>query len=353
MSEDKKPKILVVDDQRIVRRIITTLLEKENYLVEESDNGYDAIEKINKTEYDLIITDIMMPEMDGYELCKLIKDNPLYTDIPVIIITSKNTVDDLSQGFEAGANDYLPKPFNNKELLLRIKNNLKLRFLQNEIKEKNKYLSKELEKATNDIKNNMLKSIMTLSRAIDAKDHYTYGHCDRVISYTYVLSKKLNLSKVAINNLKIGAVIHDIGKIGISDTILNKPGKLTKEEFEIIKTHPSIGYEIVQPLGLDHAIIDMIIHHHERWDGTGYPHGQLNENILLETRILSLADVYDALRSKRPYRDILSFEETKKIITDWSGSHFDPELVKIFFDNIDEIHAIERDFKNCKLEENL
>lgn len=341
----KNQKILVVDDQNLVRNLIVNLLVKEQYEVEQVTSGKEALEKIEEYSYDLIITDIMMPEMDGYELCQKVKENENHKTVPIIIITSKNSVEDLSKAFEVGANDYIIKPFNSKELILRVKNNLQIQYLQKELQIKNKCLEKDLETATNYMKNRMLRSILTLSKAIDAKDHYTSGHCDRVFEYSAVLARKINLSKKNIENLKIGAIIHDIGKIGIPDTVLNKPGKLTEEEFDLIKTHPKVGADIIKPLGLDSSIIDMILHHHEMWDGKGYPDGQKGEDILIETRILSLADVYDALRSKRPYRDTLPFEKTKSIILDWRDAHFDPVLVDLFFEHIQEIHKIETKYK--------
>jgi putative two-component system response regulator len=307
-----KPKILVVDDEEIVVELHKKLLLKNGYDVVVARNGIEALDKVNSEDVDLILTDVFMPQMDGLQLCDKLKNDEKTNLIPVVMLTGADDFDHRIRGIETGADDYLAKPVRPRELYARVKSLLRI-----------KSLTDSLESAET--------VIFSLANAIEAKDHYTRGHIDRVSALAVGLGEYLGVDKDDLGSLKKGGALHDIGKIGVKDTILVKPGRLTPEEFEEIKKHPEIGEKICRPLHSLEPVLPIIKHHHEKHDGTGYPSGLGGDEIPLLARIMSIVDVYDAFTSQRAYRDALTYEQTMQILKkETEAEKFDPVLFKGF-----------------------
>ncbi len=305
-------KILVVDDERAVVEVHRKLLEKDGYQVIVAYDGAEALAKVSSESPDLILTDVSMPEMDGLELCRKLKNGENTGLIPVVMVTAMDDFDNKIRGIETGADDFLTKPVRSRELYARVKSLLRI-----------KSLTDSLDSAET--------VIFSLANAIEAKDHFTKGHTDRVSSLAVNLGKYIGLSQQDINTLRKGGVLHDIGKIGVKDTILNKPGKLTDDEFAEVKKHPETGENICRPLRSLEPVLPIIKHHHEKYDGSGYPSGLVGEDIPLLARIMAIVDVYEALSSRRAYRDALTHAETMKILSEETADgKFDPVLLEKF-----------------------
>lgn len=315
----RKPKILIVDDVPLNLKILETILALENYYIIKAEDGYSALHCVAKQKIDLILLDAMMPNMDGYEVCQRLKMNEKTRLIPVIMITSFDDTVLRIKGIEAGADDFITKPFNKPELLARVKSLINFNHL-------NKYLA--------DIKNVLL----SLAVAVEAKDNYTQGHVERVANIAMSLGQKLKLPQEEIESLWFAGVLHDIGKIGIPDGVLNKSGKLNNAEWEMMKTHPEIGYKICLPLkNTLGSALEAIRHHHERLDGSGYPNGLRAELISEIVRIMSIADYYDALTTDRPYRRKLSKEESLEILKEEARSgKLDARIVDMLIEMVSE-----------------
>ncbi len=305
-------KILVVDDERAVVEVHKKLLEKRGYEVIVAYNGVEALSKVASEAPDLVLTDVSMPEMDGLQLCDKLKKDKCTGLVPIIMVTAMDDFDNKIRGIEIGADDFLTKPIRPRELYARVRSLLRI-----------KSLTDNLESAET--------VIFSLANAIEAKDHFTKGHIDRVSSLARNLGKHIGLSQEDINTLEKGGALHDIGKIGVKDTILNKPGKLTAEEFEEVKKHPEIGERICRPLHSLEPVLPIIKHHHEKYDGSGYPSELAGEDIPLLARVMAIVDVYDALRSKRAYRDELPHSDSMKILKEETlNRKFDPLLLAKF-----------------------
>lgn len=328
--------ILVVDDDPSIVHILKFNLEKIGYTVFGAENGRQALELTGKHLFHLIITDVMMPEMDGDELLAKLKHNKNTCDIPVIYLTAKKNDKDKVRGLSSGADDYLPKPFSVEELLLRIKKlfSYKDRITGAEIKfaetKKLLDLSKEdLAVAYKQLEQLMVESLESLITALEARDPYTRGHSERVASFCRQITSLMQLPDQ--ESIVVAARFHDIGKIGISDAILhNEKAKLTDEQRNIIMSHPVKGAEILERISLLVGIIPAVKHHHEKYDGTGYPDRLKGEDIPLAARIISIADAYDAMRSTRTYRNTLDDDFALNELRKFSGTQFDPDIVNIF-----------------------
>ena len=322
-----KPKILIVDDTPQNISVLRNLL-KDDFIVKAAKKGEDALYLAENDPPDIIILDILMPGMNGFEVCKTLKQLPKTAHIPVIFLTSLSDEDDEGMGLSLGAVDYITKPFKPAVVKSRIQNHL-------DLKKHRDHLENLLLERTDEV-------IARLGIALEYRDEETGFHTKRIMEYSRVLATKYGLSQGEAEILVHASPMHDIGKIGIPDSILLKPSKLTDEEYKIIQTHTTIGAKILK--GGNSALIrtaeKIAASHHEKWNGTGYPMGIKGENIPIEGRIVGLADVYDALRSKRVYKPSFSHLLSRDYIEKESGKHFDPKLVNIFLENDSEFNKI-------------
>ncbi len=313
MNNQPQSKILVVDDAVENIKLVTEILNrpKNEYHIEAAGDGYEALEKVKKFDPDLIMLDVVMPGIDGFEVCRILKEDQKTRLIPIVMITALDSQQDRLRGLESGVDDFISKPFNVYELLARVKNLLKLR----------SYIS-ELEHAE--------QVIFSLARAVEAKDNYTEGHCERLSILAQHLGTELQLADEDLIVLKRGGILHDIGKIAIDDSILLKPGPLTAEEFEIIKTHPEIGENICRPLKTLKPVLPIIRYHQERFNGSGYPEGLAKHEIPIHARIIGLVDCYDALTTDRTYRKALPSEFAIRIMNkETEAGLWDPDFFKL------------------------
>ncbi|WMN61419.1 two-component system response regulator [Pseudoalteromonas xiamenensis] len=321
-----KPQILVVDDEPANLRVLKQILQ-DDYRLSFAKSGEEALRLVNNSKPDLILLDIMMPDMTGLEVCKALKSTLPTQTIPVIFVTALNEESDEAQGLELGAVDYITKPVSAAIVRARVKTHLSL-------------------VQADTLKETRLQIIQRLGRAAEYKDNETGMHVMRMSYYSQALARAYGLCETHAELLLHAAPMHDIGKIGIPDNILLKPGKLTDEEFEIMKSHPQIGADI---LGEDDSDIlkmakTVALTHHEKWDGSGYPNGLAGDAIPIEGRIVALADVFDALTSERPYKKAWTIDEALTFIRDQSGRHFDPKLVVLFDKVLAEILEIKGRF---------
>lgn len=315
--DDIKPnaKIMIVDDSRLSADLLRQIIQPMGYNVVIAYDGKSALDMIAKEKPDLILMDIMMPQLDGFELCERLKSDEKTRLIPIIMITALSDLSDKVKGIEVGADDFVTKPFNDTILFARIKSLLKT-----------KYLNEELENAE--------MVITSLAHSIEAKDPYAEGHCERLGEYSEALARHLGIPDEYVKALKRAAILHDIGKIGIPDAILLKPGPLTAEEWKVMKLHPIIGERICKPLHSLAPALPIIRHHHEKWNGTGYPDGLVGEQIPITARILQVVDVYDALTTNRPYRVAMSKADALKTLLleadkGWWDKEITEEFVKV------------------------
>jgi len=287
--------ILVVDDELANRDLLVELLELQGYGTVTAVDGQAALEEFARTKPDLVLLDVMMPRVDGVEVCRRLKKNPESRLTPVVLVTALSAKDDRVRGIEAGADDFLNKPVDRIELLARVRSLLNL-----------KSYTDELERAES--------VVFALARSIEARDPYTGGHCERISNYSERLGRRMGLPEEQIVALRQGGIVHDIGKIAVPDTILLSPGKLTPAEWEIMREHPKIGESICKPLSSLRLVLPIIRHHHERLDGSGYPDGLKGDQIPLTARIMTIVDIYDALTVRRSYRNASPPEEALGII---------------------------------------
>jgi putative two-component system response regulator len=275
--------ILVADDQAANRELLDELLTAQGFRVVTVPDGAAAVEELSKTQVDLVLLDVMMPHLNGFEVCQKIKSNPETYLIPVVLITALSDKQDRIEGINAGADDFLTRPVDRAELLARVGSLLKL-----------KQRTDELERAE--------AVLFTLARSIEGKDPYTHGHCERLSEYSARLGEHLKLSEGQLIALRRAGVVHDVGKVAVPDSILLKPGRLTEEEWKVIREHPVVGERICAPLKSFRLVLPIIRHHHEKLDGSGYPDGLRGDAIPITARILQIVDVYDALTTERPYK---------------------------------------------------
>ncbi len=281
---DDRPRVLIVDDDRRNIKLLEGYLVPQRYDVLTAHSGEEALTLLGKSEVDLILLDIMMPGLDGYEVCKRVKTIENTRFIPVILITALDDLQAKVRGIEAGADEFLSKPANREELLARTRALIRVR---------------ELNRNLVSVEN----ALFSLAGAVEAKDQYTLGHTQRVASMAEALGKRLGLNDKEIFALRLGGILHDVGKIGIAEEILNKPGKLEPDEWKKMKAHPEIGYQICLPMKSNLGLaLDVIRHHHEKLDGSSYPDGLKGDEISLAARIMCVVDIYDALNTERPYR---------------------------------------------------
>ena len=306
--------ILVVDDNPGDARLVRMLLTEEGYTVDTAVNGKEALEVVTRVEPDLVLSDVMMPEMDGFELCRALKSDPATRLIPFVLITGLHDVEDKIKGIDAGADDFLPKPFNFDELTARVRSLVRL-----------KRFTDELESAES--------VITSLALTIEARDRYTEGHCERLARYSTALGAELGLSQDDLSALQWGGILHDVGKIGVSDTVLQKPASLTLSEYQAMKLHTVIGERLCGELHSLRRVRPIVRYHHERLDGSGYPDGLHGDDIPMIAQIMGIVDVYDALTTRRPYRDALKAEVAFDMLLEEAGKGWRRrDLVEAFID---------------------
>ena len=346
MSE--KPTILIVDDTPANLQLLTGLL-KEEYHVKVANNGIKALSLAEASPPDLVLLDIMMPEMDGFEVCRRLKNSFVTCDVPVLFLSDKNSPEDEEMGFSVGAVDFIHKPISPPVVNARIKTHLKIK-QWGDMLNKNKWLEAEIQRRLNEVHKIQEAFMMVMVSLAEFRDECTGLHIVRTKKYVEMLAEELSkqhkyrdvLTPEVIELWGRSAQLHDIGKIAIPDAILLKPGKLTDEEFEIMKTHTTRGYDILKQAGCllecDEdaksnfltCSMEIALYHHEKWNGRGYPSGLAGEDIPLSARLMAVADVYDALRSARPYKAAIPHQKALDILIKDAGSHFDPSVIDAF-----------------------
>jgi len=336
--------ILIVDDVPANLTLLSNMFKEKGYRVRPVPSGKLAFKALEHEAPDLILLDITMPDMNGFEVCRILKEDSRFRDIPIIFISALTETLDKIEAFKSGGVDYVTKPFQFEEVEARVETHLKLRRYQT-------HLEELVAEQVKDISDSQISTIFALSKLSESRDTDTGKHLERVQIFTRILANKLSqdepynriIDADFTKNIFNASPLHDIGKVAISDQVLLKPGKLTTEEFAVMKTHSLLGaatLEAVRENYPKNPVINMGItiarSHHERWDGTGYPDGLKGEDIPLAARIMSIADVFDALRSKRCYRGSQSGDQVRENIVEGSGTQFDPALVKMFLLLADE-----------------
>ncbi len=345
-SDDVKNKILIVEDEEMNIVLLEDVLEDEGYETITARNGKEGVEVAAKEFPDLILMDIMMPVMNGIEATNELKSNPLTKDIPVLMLTALSDSKSKKAAVKAGASDFIGKPINIEDLLNTIKIYLKRKDFAVYKKQYSTELEKtlaqkneELKKAYIKVKNLSLEALQLLSKTAEYRDDITGKHTKRVGKIAKIIAQDISDDETFIENIEYAAALHDIGKVGIPDSILLKPGKLTEEEFGIMKRHTIIGKDILSNSESDmiKMAAEVAHRHHEWWNGNGYPDGLKGEQIPLAARITAIADVFDALSSKRQYKPAFSYEKSFEIISQEVGTHFQPEIFEVFKKRYDEI----------------
>jgi|GEM_PF-244241 len=327
----KETLILVVDDAEINLKIAEKIISRE-YSVECVSSGEDCLAYLMDHNPDLILLDLHMPELDGFEVMEKLKASANWKDIPVIFLTADSDHDSEIQGFELGAMDFITKPFVAEVMMKRVARVLELSTLQKNLVSEVKKQTAVAEERREKVEQMSIRMIQAFATTLDAKDAYTNGHASRVAQYAAALAKKLGWDAERIESLKSAAILHDIGKISVPDRVLNKTGRLSDEEFGMIKAHTLVGSDILEKTGLFDFAQDVARHHHERYDGTGYPDRLSGENISCEARIVGIADAFDAMSSKRVYRPALPLPSIKDELIKGKGTQFDPTFADIFIE---------------------
>ena len=332
------PTVMLVDDTPENLKLLQGMLQFHGYRVLLFTRGRRALEAARRRPPDLILLDVTMPEMDGFEVCRRLKEEPQLREIPVLFISALSQTEDKVKAFAAGGVDYITKPFQFEEVQARVETHLKVRSLQKSLEEHNRHLEHLVQQKTQRIAESHLATIVTVAKLAESRDDVTGGHIERTRSYCRALAEILRPEDGDFaETIFHAAALHDVGKIGIPDSILLKPGALTQDEFAVMKSHTTIGAGTIQAAiaayngnSLLNVGLDIVRSHHERWDGAGYPDGLRSEEIPLAARIMAVADVYDALRSTRPYKSAFSHAESVEIIRAGSATQFSPEIVEAF-----------------------
>ncbi len=318
--------ILIVDDNPVGLQHLAMILETPGYDLVLSSSGSEALEKVKHIQPDLILLDVLMPGMDGFEVCRRLRIDPILAEVPILIVTALDDRDSRLKGLNAGADDFITKPIDPDELAARVRTILRLNRYRRLLDKQS-----ELEAANRAMREAYDTTLEGWGRVLDLRDGETEGHSKRVAQMTVRLALELGVEGEGLLHVRRGALLHDIGKIAIPDRILLKPGELTSEEWEPMRMHPVYAYETLCSIPYLLPALDIPYCHHERWDGTGYPRGLVGENIPLSARIFAVVDVWDALSSDRPYRNAWPEDRVVKYIHAQSGKMFDPKVVDTFF----------------------
>lgn len=326
-------KVLVVDDDPLNVDVLHEILMSEGYTsIVTTTQPKEAINLYRENEFDLVLLDILMPEIDGFGVMNHFNEVKKDNDIPILILSALSDHNTRVRALNLGARDFLTKPFNTDEVLVRIRNLLEVKLAQEQLLQHNAILDQKIQERTKELRDTQLEIVNKLGIAAEYRDNETGLHIIRMSQFSYEIAKTFGYSEKEAELILNSAPMHDIGKIGIPDSILLKPGKLNNEEWEIMKNHTTIGAKILRGHHSDllQTAVDIALTHHERWDGNGYPNGLIKEEIPVPGRIISIADVFDALTSVRPYKKSWSVEKSMEAIEKNSGKQFDPELVKVF-----------------------
>jgi putative two-component system response regulator len=314
-----------VDDEPAGRETLESILEPEGYYLVLAENGYEAIERAKAIQPDVILLDVMMPGMNGFEVCRHIRNEKELAEVPILFLTALDDRQSLLNGLEAGADDFISKPFDRYELRARLLGITRLNRYRKLMNER-----KNLEEAHKQLLFAYDETIEGWSRAMDLRDKETEGHSQRVTELTLKLASAFGVPKQDLVHVRRGALLHDMGKLGIPDSILLKTSKLDDEEWEFMRQHPQLAYNMLYPIEYLRPALDIPFCHHEKWDGSGYPRGLQGEQIPLAARLFAIVDVWDALTSDRPYRKAWEREKVLTYIKEESGKHFDPNVVDAF-----------------------
>ncbi len=328
-------RILVVDDEDAIREVVATLLEAKGYECVMAANGLEALGQLHAHPPDLVLSDVVMPEMDGMELLGRIRARD--ESVPVVMVTAMHDISIALEAIRRGAYDYILKPFERDQLYHAVHRALEHRRLrqenhryQQELEQRVTERTAQLSKALGELEQSYDYTLEALGGALDLKDAETEGHCQRVTAYTICIARAMGVSGPDLHHIARGAFLHDIGKMAVPDSILRKPGPLTPDEWAVIKRHSEIGYAVLKRIPFLKEAAEIVLAHQERYDGSGYPHGLKGDQIPLGARIFAIADTLDAMISDRPYRRALSLAEAHEEIGKFAGTQFDPKAVEVF-----------------------
>jgi putative two-component system response regulator len=321
-------RVLLADDDAAIRAVLAAMLPSDRFDVAEVEDGQGALEHLEFARVDLILSDLQMPRTGGLELLRRVREHD--DTVAFIILTGAGTIENAVQALRLQADDYLIKPFNVDEVLLSVDRAVSYRRLLRENRAYRLQLEERVAEQAGEIEGLVVDALRSLAAAIEARDDYTGGHVERVAHYAAATGRELGLSPDELRALWVGALLHDVGKIGVPDSVLRKPTQLTPEEYEQIKRHPEIGARIMEGSSFLRPGHAAVLHHQERWDGTGYPLGLSGEEISLSGRIVAVVDTYDAIVSSRPYRSAATNDEALTELRRHAGSQFDPTVVEAF-----------------------
>jgi len=368
-EEQPTTRIYIADDEAPNLMLVERTLASLRFETRSFSNGAELISAVEEEGVpDLIITDVRMPVMNGFEVCHKIKQDPKTQHIPIVLVTGLNEMKDKVRGLEEGADDFIQKPFHPVELRARVLSLLRLKRMHDMLEDENARLeeqvrlrtlqlqeanerlllrleeihtaNEQLEEMKVNLQSVNLGLVTALEKANELNDTDTGNHIRRVCAYSEVLARGYGLPEEFCNRIRLYASLHDVGKVGIADSVLKKPGKFTPEEFEEMKRHTVLGYDLLKAAKADEIACNVALCHHEKFDGSGYPNGLRGESIPIEARVVALADVWDALTNRRCYKDAFPETRAMEIIKKDSGSHFDPQLVNCLFESLDEFRVI-------------
>lgn len=335
-SDKKKPLVLVVDDDEDIRALLTKQMEQDGYSVAKAEDGRDAIAAAGVVHPDVVLLDALMPEMDGFQVAEGLKSAEATRNVPIIMITALNDNESRLRALKVGVQEFLSKPIDRNEVSLRVRNMLMLKEYSNFLANQNRILEQRVEERSREVLESYRETIATLTRAASYKDEETGAHVRRISFYAEELAIALGMNAEFCETIHYASPMHDIGKIAVPDSILTKKGPLNEQEWTIMKSHTTVGAQLIGAGSSPYLQMgaEIALHHHERWDGGGYPAGLRGQRIPFSARIMNICDQYDALRSVRSYKTALSHETALEIITIGDGrtmpSHFDPDILEAF-----------------------
>jgi len=356
-SQSAGPILCLVDDEENNLLLFSRSLKPSDYDVRTFRDGREFLDAVEAGLVpDLVLSDVMMPRLNGYQLCEALKSRPEFAKIPVVLVTGLHEIKDKVRGLEAGADDFLHKPFHPLELRARVKSLLRIKAQSDQLEHQNRLLAdtnllleERVRQRTVELEELTIGLTAALERANTMNDEDTGNHIKRVCHFSELFARALGLDADVVVKIGRFASLHDVGKVGIPDSILKKPGSLTPGEWEEMKRHTLYGYELLRVAGTDRIAQNIALCHHEKFDGTGYPYGLKGDQIPIEARIVALADVYDALTNKRCYKDAYTEERADAIIRASAGKHFDPDVVDVLFKHHDEVRAIKEQYRDVEV----